>query len=1472
MTKSRFIKIGLCVVVFLLLVGASNLLLMPVYDRVGGDFRNLLLSLNRKAEEEIGLVFSYESLSPSILGSVNLNNISVVDARSQKSVIKVRRLSLSYSILDLLNGRFYSALKSLSLRDVEIDLLDGENDFWLKKISGGKDSKGLDFSSLDNIFAGFDFSFLDAVRVYRLHGRYRNSRLSLDANVKKANFLGNRQGGVDASVLGNFNLAFAGQNVSGGLDFSTTLPKGVSGGSAVLRFTDVSALGYRVRYLGFLADYKNRVFNLSMLPGSQNVFVYASMSLESGDMHAEVRADGFNISRLVRAPKRTEMVDSLFAMNFSLDANADYNMKSGVLSYSSKGDVFVPAGAIPAKKFADDILVSYSVSGDEKKIEVPYFRTTGERYNLSFEGGFDFVNLQPEGNLYVESFVLPNGGEFSSELYIEPQERGFMCFSPQLRFGEQTLTAAQIYVIPTDDSWDVTFEVSDYSHPDSEMPGMFSFYGSYGHASKEFQASASINTIYIDTVVSLAAFFADEGARPMLSRAATSARPYVFSCDAFASGQGGEFSFNVPYAFAANTVREDQMLIFAAAGNREGLRLSDFDLAFAGQHVSAEVDSQFFVEQKEVAMNGRLELNGMPYSFSGLLGDGWASVSADYGFTLSLNADKAGFVTGIFSVEDLPVTVSERTFSLTNDSAFSYSVEDGLLLDIRRFEGRMLGDSYLSPAIAFSASVNSQGIIFESLSYSDTVSTLSGGGDMFWVGNLKNFEGVNFSFELANPAGIERVALSGSVSNPLGADMLAREDLLDNLFVSANLNVDSLRSQRFVRNSREADSMNAELSVQGSLGNPFVKISVPSAVFAVQDKSVALRAEAVLENKVFLAHDVSLDMGRVQVKNLEISFDISKWLGDMSFDFEATMLKKKFSSKIFATAQSLSDTKSFVPEVMEISLDTAAILENGIKKYGAIHLGITKMQDDFIISSNENLGISGTYSDYKNVSLKMSNSWPMSMVAEGVVSRDELNLVFSNIRADLAKIFKSLDLDLMKMYRGNLSGGFAIIGTARDPYFTGRLDVANAEFNFPQFFTRHAVTDKVSLIMSGSEFYTEPTRCTLRRAPVDVTVNVQMNRFAFENLDVRVRIVGNTFAPLNINYPEIHIKGNVIGDVGITYDGVTVGVSGEVTAKDANAEFGVTRINEIIGGLIPKLKSKTEDSLYSPPVDISLKVTALSRVQISYSSFLRAVVVPGSEIGVSYFSDTERLLLDGDVPIRSGEISYLNSNFYIKSGSIHFSENDESFDPRITVTAETKTHDDNNDNVTITLLVDNQRLSSLTPRLTASPAKSEREIMEILGNIITAESSNAANFALATGDYALQMVFTRKLENALRDLLKFDIFSVRTMVVQNVLKQGIEQTSFSNPAGNYFDNTTVYIGKYLDNSIFADAMLRLDYDENRVGDKYTVNGLSFRPEIGFELDSPFVNVRWSMSPDFEDLVNLRLVQNTALTLSWKFDF
>ena len=112
------------------------------------------------------------------------------------------------------------------------------------------------------------------------------------------------------------------------------------------------------------------------------------------------------------------------------------------------------------------------------------------------------------------------------------------------------------------------------------------------------------------------------------------------------------------------------------------------------------------------------------------------------------------------------------------------------------------------------------------------------------------------------------------------------------------------------------------------------------------------------------------------------------------------------------------------------------------------------------------------------------------------------------------------------------------------------------------------------------------------------------------------------------------------------------------------------------------------------------------------------------------------------------------------------------------------------------------------------------------------------------------------------------------MVVQNAVKQSVGRNSSAsgNLAGNYLDGTTVYIGKYFGDSLFADAMLRLDYDKNRLNDEYAYNGISFRPVLGFELAAPFAKIRWSVSPDLESILNAKIVENSALTLSWKFSF
>ena len=135
----------------------------------------------------------------------------------------------------------------------------------------------------------------------------------------------------------------------------------------------------------------------------------------------------------------------------------------------------------------------------------------------------------------------------------------------------------------------------------------------------------------------------------------------------------------------------------------------------------------------------------------------------------------------------------------------------------------------------------------------------------------------------------------------------------------------------------------------------------------------------------------------------------------------------------------------------------------------------------------------------------------------------------------------------------------------------------------------------------------------------------------------------------------------------------------------------------------------------------------------------------------------------------------------------------------------------------------------------------------------------------------------RKVENTLRDLFNFDIFSIRTMVLQNAMKQSLRLNSESDRTnsvtfGNFFDNSTVYIGKYFSSELYTDALLHWTYDKNRINDDTTTGGLVFQPEIGLELDSPYVKIRWSIDPDMDSIRNNLWIPTAAVTLSWKFSF
>jgi hypothetical protein len=274
---------------------------------------------------------------------------------------------------------------------------------------------------------------------------------------------------------------------------------------------------------------------------------------------------------------------------------------------------------------------------------------------------------------------------------------------------------------------------------------------------------------------------------------------------------------------------------------------------------------------------------------------------------------------------------------------------------------------------------------------------------------------------------------------------------------------------------------------------------------------------------------------------------------------------------------------------------------------------------------------------------------------------------------------------------------------------------------------------------------------------------------------------------------------------------------------------------------------------------------------------LRGLVTPGTAITVRTDSVLNIFDIRGDIILRGGEIEYLNRTFYLREGRVFFDGNTETVDPLVTVRAEIRETDIDGNHVRITMSAVNQRFSQFSATFSASPPKSEAEIMALLGQIILGDPEDARQILIASGSWLVQNAILSGIEDGLRNLLKFDIFSIRTMALQNIGENLLTASELRKPlsAGNIFDNSTVYIGRYFGSSVYLDMLVHFSYDESKELIDPMSNGIVVQPELGLEMISPFAAIRWSIAPvvgSDEMSFAPMLVSAASITLSWKFNF
>ena len=452
---------------------------------------------------------------------------------------------------------------------------------------------------------------------------------------------------------------------------------------------------------------------------------------------------------------------------------------------------------------------------------------------------------------------------------------------------------------------------------------------------------------------------------------------------------------------------------------------------------------------------------------------------------------------------------------------------------------------------------------------------------------------------------------------------------------------------------------------------------------------------------------------------------------------------------------------------------------------------------------------------------------------------------------------------------GILDGYVNISGELLNPILLGAIKISQPRVKAPMFCEESIYGDTVLATITKDEIKVISNKYKIKnKEKIQADCIIYLNKWSLDHIEANLSTLPQEYLKGGLFVPEFSVLGNVKFDLDLYFENFVLFVKGDLFGENIDFSTSMSKVTGIsLTPLQKQIKEKTRVKVISD-LNINLGTHAI----FNFDPLLRCVLEPNTKLQVLADQTIEDYKVLGNVNIRSGDIAYLNRNFYIKEGSVDFnSEN--LINPKITINAETREKDQKGNTVRIILNAENQYLQTLEPKFSSIPAKSEVELRAILGEIVIADSDSAANFLLAAGDYAIQSAIFRKAENKLRDFMNFDILSLRTNILQNTISR-VDSRKMSNELtmATLLDNTTLYIGKYITNSIYFDAMLHVSLDNRFSSEWAGIGGLLFQPQIGFELESPFVNVRWNMAPDINALLRNQFVPSTSVTLSWEFAF
>ncbi len=1449
--KGRLLRIFLDLLLFLGLVAGTAVVVRPFQKNLLARMNEVREAALSGAETALGRRIHYGSLGPSIFGTLDLRDVRIVGP-DQQPVVSVARLRIGYDLWALIRADGWAAIKSLRLDAPEIRV-DADRDQDLLDLFSPADpsAEKPGPSRLASLFEGrIIFRIRGGSATFTRGGeRLRVEAINLDAETAakrlrvNGSFAAATQSQGDLAVLGEIRLRTS---------FSGDLESSLRQGSLTLAFSQVSSALFSLRSLTVNLSLADNLLELRKIQDKLPFDVFFRYQPATDQWSGEFKAEGFAPRDIVelRGPWRASDPWLGGILSGSATARAGKNTPP----YVSCDLV----ASLPRELPFDLTRAAIKGAGTASRFQVDSLSLTAGEGNVFFEGDLALAPFQPSGRLRVERLPTSGGALLDADLRIGAEDDAILVYGESLTLGGLVFSALDLRLgiargVATYDFSALSF--ADLESYEDVGISRISSTGTYARSEGLLQASLAVDAFAARDILELTQALARV---PPLSAALRQIVDQLyFTTELFISADADHFSFSAPRFVVAYQGDLDIFAVASLSGTESRFALDEGNLIWSGGSAEFSGGSDYS-DPEDIEFAVRASFRDAVYYLDAiLLEHRQLSLQGSYGLSANMTVADSGALSGYIETRGMPLPFLDQAPLISLAAHFRYSGPAFWSVDLNRLEiGEIRLPNSLAARALLRGSVDQEGASLQLDSFDDGRGPLSGRVEATWQAGFSEAE---LTLRIADAAGQERY--EAEARRGAGTTELR--------LYAANAQL-----PRLVKGLNSAVATGELRIAWESLSSYAMDLRLSSLQARVGEREIALTGSG------------SLDPRRLDVENLKIRY------GALLTEIPALRLDRSASR-----AQASTRIRGTVMNrELDVTLETALSM-GAFESWDQIAAALTTMQGSLLISSlrfgawqgtepirldferTERLfTLRGGAQDSLRAQLSKDGAFyaafsqpaPLRGAVTGTVRAGTIDARTENLYLDFSALWKILPLQHIVDFTGGIfSVSARIAGPLGDPEFFGRAEGTSIRVRVPDWVNGELGPSAVQVVFDGNQMRFGPVRIAAESGAGQVQGQFTFDRWVPSVFTLDIGIEPDQPVPFRFDLFGVRSTGLTSGSLslGLGPDGFRLG--GALVPQNALITLDAKTIAE----------NRNAPVAAQVPIFVDLGLTTGKKVEFVWPSeefpIVRGYADVGTGLRITADGAAGRFSMTGPVSLQGGEVFYFQRSFYIREGMLDFNENEFRFDPHIAVRAELR--DQSIDGpVTIALVVDDAPLSVFTPRLESDPALSQVEIFALLGqnlNVGAADSTTQFQEALitASSDVLAQFNVIRVFERSVRDTLNLDMFSVRTQVIQNAVLEatGLRTAPVDRitALGNYFDNTTVFLGKYLGPDLFVQSMLSLRYDETRAYDLF--GGLTLEPDFGLELKTPLFNLQWNFVP--LNPQNL-FIDDHAFTLSWKWSF